>query len=69
MVVSGGSAGATNSVAAGVTFDGDYRDELTVAEDPTLATTNLDQNDSVQCVVAHWSSDGEIDLVTEYVFL
>lgn len=66
VVVSGGSAGATNSVAAGVTFDGDYRDELTVAEDPTLATTNLDQNDSVQCVVAHWSSDGEIDLVTEY---
>ena len=66
VVVSGGSAGATNSVAAGVTFDGDYRDELTAAEDPTLASTHLEQHDSVQCVVSHWSSDGEIDLVTEY---
>ena len=28
VVVSGGSAGATNSLAAGVTFDGDYRDEV-----------------------------------------
>ena len=28
IVVSGGSAGATNSVAAGVTFDEDYNKEL-----------------------------------------
>ena len=66
IVVSGGSAGATNSVAAGVTFDGDYRDELTVDEDPTLSTTHLEQSDKVQCVVSHWASDGEIDLVTKF---
>ena len=47
VVVSGGSAGATNSVAAGVTFDGDYRDELTVSEDRTLASTNLGYTDTV----------------------
>ena len=59
IVVSGGSAGATNSVAAGVTFDDDYNRELTVKQDPTLATTHQDQNSSVQCVVAHWSTDLE----------
>eukprot|EP00947_MAST-08B_sp_MAST-8B-sp1_P004682 g4682.t1 len=66
IVVSGGSAGATNSLAAGVTFDGDYRDELTVAEDPTLATTNLHVNDTVQCVVSHWASDGEVELAAAH---
>ena len=45
---------------------GDYRDELTTAEDPTLASTHLGHSDAVQAVVAHWSSDGEIDLITEY---
>lgn len=59
IVVSGGSAGATNSVAAGITFDQDYNKELTVSQDPTLATTHQDQNSSVQCVVAHWSTDLE----------
>jgi acetyl esterase/lipase len=62
VVVSGGSAGATNSVAAGITFDEDYNKELTVAQDPTLATTHQDQNSSVQCVVAHWSTDLEAKL-------
>ena len=53
------TAGATNSVASGITFDGDYNTELTVAQDPTLATTHQEQNSSVQCVVAHWSTDLE----------
>ena len=59
IVTSGGSAGATNSVASGITFDEDYNTELTVEQDPTLATTHQDQNSSVQCVVAHWSTDLE----------
>lgn len=66
IAVSGGSAGATNAVATGVTFDGDYKDELTVEEDPTLATTFLNESSTVQCVYAHWSSDGEIDLIVEH---
>ena len=33
MTVSGGSAGATNSVAAGATLEGDYARELNVVED------------------------------------
>jgi len=65
-VVSGGSAGATNSVAAGVTFDGDYNKELTVQQDPTRTTTHQEFNSSVQAVVAHWSTDEEAYLVQTY---
>ena len=40
IVVSGGSAGATNSVAAGVTFNSDYRDEVRFVVFPTHRCTN-----------------------------
>lgn len=66
IAVSGGSAGATDMVAVGVTFDGDYKDEISVKEDPTLATTNLNFSSQVQCVVAHWSSYGEIGLAQQH---
>jgi len=66
VTVSGGSAGATNSLAAGVTFEDDYARELTVEEDPTLKTAHLEQNATVQCVVAHWSTGQEVGLIQEY---
>jgi len=66
IAVSGGSAGATNAVATGVTFDGDYKDELTVTEDPTLTSTHLNESSGVQAVYAHWSSDGEVSLVQQH---
>jgi predicted esterase len=66
VAVTGGSAGATNSLAAGVVFEDDYKSELTVEQDPTLATTHLAMNSSVQAVYTHWSSHGEVDLVTAY---
>ena len=66
IVGSGGSAGATNAIATGVTFDGDYKDELNATQDPTLASTHLDQPSGIQVVYTHWSSDGEIDLAREH---
>lgn len=66
VAVSGGSAGATNSLAAGVVFEDDYKMELSAAEDPTLQTTHLQESSAVQCVYTHWSSHGEVDLVTNY---
>jgi acetyl esterase/lipase len=66
IAVSGGSAGATNAVATGVTFDADYKSELTEVEDPTLSTTHLNESSTVQCVYAHWSSDGEISLAQQH---
>ncbi len=61
IAVGGGSAGATNSLAAGVTFESDYKSELTAAQDPTLATTNPHQSSAVAAVVSHWASDLEAD--------
>ncbi len=65
IVISGGSAGATNSIAAGVVFEGDYKDELTAEQDPTLSTTNPEVSSSVACVVSHWASEGEIEFPRE----
>ena len=62
VAVSGGSAGATNSVAAGATLASDYVGELSVEDDRTLASTHLEQDSAVHCVVAHWSSGGEVAL-------
>lgn len=66
IVVSGGSAGATDMITSGVVFDGDYKDELTQEQDPTLASTNPSVNSSIQCVVTHCSSNGAIDLIQQH---
>eukprot|EP01065_Artemidia_motanka_P030557 TRINITY_DN3659_c0_g1_i2.p1 TRINITY_DN3659_c0_g1~~TRINITY_DN3659_c0_g1_i2.p1 ORF type:complete len:336 (+),score=108.07 TRINITY_DN3659_c0_g1_i2:63-1010(+) len=63
IAVTGGSAGATNAVTVGATFDGDYKDELNATEDPTLASTHLEEKSTVSVVYSHWASDGEIDLI------
>jgi hypothetical protein len=49
------TAGATNSVASGITFDGDYNTELTVAQDPTLATTHQEREPAVSLYDATFS--------------
>merc|ERR1712216_997309 len=55
---SGGSAGATDMLAAGVSFEEDYKNEITESQDPTLASTNMKSSSAVQCLVLHWASDG-----------
>jgi acetyl esterase/lipase len=66
LAVSGGSAGATNVLTTGVVFEDDYKNELSVEQDPTLLSTHLNESSSVQLVYTHWSSDGEIRLIQEY---
>jgi len=61
----GGSAGATDMLAAGVAFEEDYKNEITVAQDPTLSSTNLNSSSASQCLVLHWPSDGGVSLVQE----
>lgn len=60
----GGSAGAIAALALGISDDTDYRDELTVEEDPTLASTNLDQSSRVATVVDHWGSLAAVSALT-----
>jgi para-nitrobenzyl esterase len=52
----GGSAGAIAALAIGTSRESDFRDELTVDEDWTLATTNLGKSSRVATVVEHWGS-------------
>ena len=66
IIVTGGSAGSTNSLAAGVSFPGDFFEELSPEDDPTLATTHPEQSSAVQAVFGHWSSDGEQLLVQQH---
>ena len=53
----GGSAGATSVMALALLDEPDYKDEIAVTDDPTLATTNLAQPSSVATVIDHWGSD------------
>jgi acetyl esterase/lipase len=55
IAVTGGSAGAIIAVAIGVTEPGDFRDEL-LESDPTLESTNLEQDGRVAAVINHWGS-------------
>lgn len=63
MTVGGGSAGGITSVGVSVTDPGDFRDELTVVEDPTLATTHLDQDYQVHTILDYWGSRVSVDLL------
>jgi len=62
----GGSAGATDMFASGVSFEPDFKDELTVEEDPTLQSTNMNMSSSVQCLVLHWPSDQSVGLIEQH---
>ena len=68
LAVTGGSAGATNAVATGVTFDSDYKSELNATQDPTLATTFLNESSTVQAVYVIYSFQ-YINLYARAVFI
>lgn len=58
----GESAGACSSMGVAMVLEKDYKDELSVAQDPTLASTYLEQSSSVAAVLDHWGSD---DIATQ----
>lgn len=60
ITVGGGSAGAYLSVSLGVTEDEDFRDELSVEQDPTLASTHLEQPARVHTILDFWGGGGHI---------
>lgn len=59
----GVSAGASLAVMLGTTNEETYRDELTLDDDPTLATTNLDQPAVVRSVVGLSMSPAAVTLL------
>ena len=60
--VGGASAGAITAIALGASELEDFRDEILVSDDPTLAGTNLDESYLVQSVVWFWGSKIKLDL-------
>ena len=63
LTVGGGSAGAVTSIGVGVTEPGDFTDELSLEEDPTLSTTNLDAEYEVQTILDFWGSRASVSLL------
>ncbi len=61
----GGSAGSHNSIAMDVSEPEDYRDELTLEQDPTLASTNMDVEYDIQAVVNHWGGAGMMQILSD----
>lgn len=59
----GSSAGAVVAIMLGLSDPEDYRDELTVAEDPTLAQTQLEARADVAAVIDLWGTKGMLDLL------
>ena len=61
ITVGGGSAGAITAITLGVSNFEDYRDEISIDQDPTLATTNLEQTYQIQTIVNFWGSKVGLD--------
>ena len=64
--VIGGSAGAFITVMIGTANEEDYKEELTVEEDPTLSSTHLEQNSDVNAIVDLWGGHSMLDILKLY---
>ena len=53
----GGSAGACSVVGLATVFEEDFKNELTAADDPTLASTNLEYNSSIATGLVQWGGE------------
>ena len=63
ITVGGGSAGAFSAVGVGMTENDDYRDELTVEQDPTLLSTNLNELFEVKTILNFWGGNDCVDAI------
>ena len=61
----GASAGSFNSIAMDVTGPEAYRDELTLEEDPTLASINTEIQYDIQAVVNYWGGASMVRILDE----
>lgn len=62
IAVGGASAGAVTTVALGVSELGDFRDEISLTDDPTLSTTNLNETYDIKSMVYFWGSNIKLEL-------
>ena len=62
ITVGGASAGAITTIALGISNQEDFRDEISISDDPTLSTTNLSQTYNVRSMVYFWGSNIKLDV-------
>ena len=60
--VGGGSAGAITAITLGISNNEDFRDEITLSEDPTLLSTNLNQTYTVRTMIYLWGSNIKLEV-------
>ncbi len=62
ITVGGASAGAITTIALGISNQEDFRDEISISDDPTLSTTNLNEFYIVRSMVYFWGSNIKLDV-------
>jgi acetyl esterase/lipase len=62
ITVGGASAGAITTIALGISNQEDFRDEISITDDPSLSTTNLDETYTVRSMVYFWGSNIKLDV-------
>ena len=62
ITVGGASAGAITAIALGISDQEDFRDEIPLTDDFTLASSNLDQTYEVKSIVNFWGSNIKLEL-------
>ena len=62
ITVGGASAGAITTIALGISNLEDFRDEITVSDDPTLSTSNLNESYVVKSMIYFWGSNIKLDV-------
>jgi len=62
ITVGGGSAGAITAITLGISNMEDFRDEITLSNDPTLSSTNRNQTYAVRSMIFLWGSNIKLEL-------
>ena len=62
IAVGGASAGSITTIALGISDESDFRDEISIDEDPTRATPNLNETYDVKSMVYFWGSNVKVEL-------
>lgn len=62
ITVGGASAGAITTIALGISNQEDFRDEISITDDPTLSTTNLSETFTVKSMVYFWGANTKLEL-------
>ncbi|OIQ27725.1 MAG: hypothetical protein BM564_11650 [Bacteroidetes bacterium MedPE-SWsnd-G2] len=63
--VGGGSAGAVTAITLGISHEEDYRDELSIVQDPSLETTHLSQTYQIKTILNFWGTKVGLDALSE----